>query len=323
MGFEMSSDKKLTFFNLDTCEPEEPTCALALAVGNFDGVHLGHRRLVMEASEQAAKLSAEFERAECGVFCFSEPPADYLSTNPPPHIYTFEKKLELLNMAGAKYAVVGDFESLRYLSAKDFAVLLRDSCHCRAVSCGFNFRFGQGGTGGEKELREVFGDMVTVLDAVRSEDGIPISSSRIRSLLLEGDIEKANSFLGNPFTIEGEVIHGKALGRRLGLPTLNQNFGNKMLIPKTGIYVSRVIVGSRSYRAVTNIGTRPTFEESGKINCETHLLDFDGELYGEKIAVELFSRLRGEKKFASEKELCDTIENDMRMAHKYFEEKRL
>ncbi|MBR4295706.1 MAG: riboflavin biosynthesis protein RibF [Clostridia bacterium] len=319
----MSADKQLTFFNLDTREPEEPSCALALAIGNFDGVHLGHRRLVMAASDQAVQLSASLGEAACGVFCFLEPPADFLSKDPSPHIYTFEKKLELLHMAGAKYAVVGDFESLRHLSAKDFAVLLRDSCHCRAVSCGFNFRFGQGGAGGEKDLREVFGDMVTVLDAVRSEDGIPISSSRIRSLLHEGDIEKANSFLGSPFTIEGEVIHGKALGRRLGLPTLNQKFGNKMIVPKTGIYVSRVIVGNRSYRAVTNIGTRPTFEDSGEINCETHLLDFDGELYGEKIAVELLFRLRGEKKFASEKELCDTIENDIRMADKYFEEKAL
>lgn len=297
-------------------------CELVLAIGNFDGVHLGHKSLLERAVSISAELSHRGENTESGVFCFSVPPADYLMEDPPRHISSLEGKLRAFAELGMRYAVIAGFEHLRDVSAKDFIEVLKNECACRAIVCGFNFRFGRGGEGNAELLKSFFGEWAMVVDAVTTDDGVPISSSRIRGLLENGDLEMANQLLGHPFTIEGSVIHGKALGRQMGLPTINQNFAEMTLIPRRGIYVSRANVGGKSFSAVTNIGSRPTVENDGRINCETHLMDFCGELYGEKISVELLCRLRDEKKFPSESALKAAIEGDIISARRYFDENK-
>lgn len=164
---------------------------------------------------------------------------------------------------------------------------------------------------------EFFGADAFVFEAV-TESGSPISSSRIRKAVTDGDIEEANRLLGHTFAVEGKVIHGKALGRSLGMPTVNQSFGENALVPKNGIYISSVMIGQKCYASVTNIGKRPTFEESDIINCETHIIDFAGDLYDEDISVHLHKKIRDEKKFFSSEELVLAIEQDILTAKKYF-----
>lgn len=295
--------------------------ALAIAIGNFDGVHLGHKRLISAAVQMAEGFRSNGENVRSGVFCFSAPPADHLMSAPPRHICTLERKLEIAGELGARYALVGDFAALRNMNETEFIDFLKNECKCRAIVCGFNFKFGKGGKGNPETLKSNFGESALVIDAVTTENGVPISSSRIRELLINGDVEKANSLLGHAFSLDGEVLHGKELGRRLGMPTLNQNFSEKALIPKTGIYVSASIIDGKRHPAVTNIGTRPTVEQNGRINAETHLIDYEGELYGKKIRTELLHRLRDEKKFSSEEELRAAVALDVSSAKEYFKKK--
>lgn len=317
----MSDNSLLTFIDLRSGEVADGGSVgpLVLAIGNFDGVHRGHKSLIEKAVFVADKMSADGGAVFGGVFCFSEPPADVLMKSPPPHICSRGKKLELFAAIGARYAVVGDFSALKDMEAEDFIAWLKDRCGCRAIVCGFNFRFGKDGKGNAELLKCLFGDRAFVMDAFTCEDGIPISSSRIRTLVEAGEIERANELLGHPFSVSGRVLHGKELGRRLGLPTVNQNFGERALIPKRGIYVTSAHVGGERYMAVTNVGSRPTVESGGSINCETHLLDFEGDLYGEDITVEFHSRLRDEKKFSCEEELRRAICGDVLSAREYFE----
>lgn len=319
----MSKDSFLSFVFLGSGKEVEITSLppLVLAIGNFDGVHLGHKRLISGAVSLADELRKKGEMVGSGVFCFSTPPADILMKSPPPHIITLDEKLKLFASLGAEYAVICDFSAVKDVEAEDFVKILKEKCACRAIMCGFNFHFGKMGRGTPDTLKskDFFGEDAFVYDAV-TDNGLPVSSSRIRRAVMDGDIECANRLLGHPFAISGKVIHGKALGRSLGMPTVNQSFEENALVPKSGIYISSVRIGDKAFRAVTNIGKRPTFEQSDIINCETHIIDFSGDLYDENISIELYKRIRDEKKFSSPDELINTIEQDILTAKKYFPE---
>lgn len=319
----MSNDSFLSFVSLGSGkEVEKPSLPpLVLAIGNFDGVHTGHKQLICSAVSFAEELRRTGEEARSAVFCFSTPPADILMDSPPPHITTLEKKLEIFTSLGAEYVVICDFSKVKDTEPEDFIKILREKCSCRTIMCGFNFRFGKMGRGTPQMLRksEFFGKDAFVFDAVM-DNGSPISSSRIRKAVMDGDIESANRLLGRPFAISGKVIHGKALGRNLGMPTINQSFEKNALIPKSGVYISSVKIGEKHFPAVTNIGKRPTFEKSNIINCETHIIDFSGDLYDENISTSLYKRIRDEKIFSSPDELINTIEQDILAANKYFSE---
>lgn len=304
----------LRFFDLRSGEEcKKPNCKLLLVLGNFDGVHRGHAALIRHATNEAEKIDAR-----PGVWCFLTPPADSILSNAPPHICTLRDKLRLFALEGAEYAVLGDFDELRDLDYVDFIKLLRDECGCVGTVCSFNFRFGKDGKGTPYMLEESFGEHAYTVPPV-CFDGEPISSSRIRRALLSGDAEYAENMLGRPFFVSGEVVHGKSLGRELGLPTANQRFGEKMLVPKNGIYASMCVIDGKEYMAVSNIGCRPTVENDGSFNCETHIMGFSGDIYGKEIRVYLYKKLRDEIKFDSLEELRAAIENDVCLAVEYFE----
>ena len=286
---------------------------LVLALGNFDGVHLAHKALIAKAADVAKKISARG-----GIFCFEKPPCDFLSPEPPKRICTLEQKLELAGKCGAKAAVLGNFPALRDLSPQDFIELLKAEANCIAVVCGYNFRFGRGGKGSYIELQKAFGDMAVLVEKMTLE-GDEISSTRIRGLLLEGDVEKANRLLGHPYSVTGKVVRGKQLGRTLGLPTVNQFFSEELLIPKNGIYASSCKIDGVTSRAVSNVGLRPTVEDSDRINCETHIIGYSGDLYGRELRVEFFSRLRPERRFGSVEELQAAINGDVANSNEYFD----
>lgn len=264
--------------------PAEP---LSLALGSFDGVHLGHRALLDEAVESASALglagaAMTFDRNPSGA----------------PTLTSLDEKLALFEAAGLKYAVICRFDRLRELEAEDFVrKVLIERLGARLTVCGFNHRFGKAGGGDpallERIMRESGGDCRT-LPAVLFE-GEPVSSSRIRAALSKGDIESASAMLGRPYSICGEVVHGRALGRTLGFPTVNQRLDPERALPARGVYACRCL----DRPAVCNIGVRPTVDDSQELLCETHIVGFEGDLYGSPLRVTLLRFLRPEMRFDS------------------------
>lgn len=286
---------------------------LVLALGNFDGVHRGHARLMSEASSLAERISAK-----PGMLCFDPPPADILLPVVPKHICDLDGKLRYARENGLEYAVVCPFSDVRDLSPEEFCVYISDMCGCVGAVCGYNFGFGKNGAGTPSDLAAFFGENTVTVPAVLSEDGTPISSTRVRALIERGDVGGAEKLLGHPFEVRGRVVHGKTVGRQMGLPTLNISFGEKNIIPASGIYVSACVFDEKKYPSVTNIGKRPTFDDGDEINCETHILDYDGLLYDKEVAVELYARIRDERRFPSTDELRAAIERDAETARDYF-----
>ena len=299
---------------LSTMTEVPPPATSVLCLGNFDGVHLAHRALLDNAKKLRSRLSAD---TACGVFCFSEPTADYLSPTPPAHLCTLDQKLALFQKCGMEYAFVADFPTVRDMSPSDFIQkILKDRCHCVGAVCGFNFKFGKNGAGNALLLKEHLGAPVEIQNAVSAENK-PISSTRIRGLLQEGCVKEAATLLCRPYSFRAPVIHGKHLGHKLGAPTLNQNIPTEMLVPAHGVYITDCEIEGQHFRGVTNVGVRPTVEKNATVNCETYLLDFDGNLYEKEITISFLDRIRAEKQFSSQEELQAQIQRDIEAARNY------
>ena len=294
---------------------------MVLCLGHFDGVHRGHAALIEATKRQAEALRAEIPDVRAGAWCFAVSPRRHLGGERQTQITSLREKLDLMADLGLDYACLGEFELLRNMSPEVFIEdILKRECRCVSVVCGFNHRFGKGGMGKPADLQEAFGERALILSPVNDMgQGVVISSSRIRSLLAEGRMEEAVCLLGHPFVLRAPVMHGKALGRTIGLPTVNQNFPAGHLIPAHGIYATRVRIGKRSYIGVTNVGRRPTVQDGDRVNCETHILDFNGSLYGEVISVEFYRKLRDEKKFDGLPSLMEAIRADAEAARTFFE----
>lgn len=297
---------------------------LVLCLGTFDGVHRGHAALIEMAKEQAEHLRADFPDVQAGAWCFAAPPRRYLGGGRAEQITSLREKIDLMAELGLRYVCLGDFAALRDMAPQAFLrEILQKECHCVSTVCGFNHRFGRAGTGMPTDLEAVFGDRALVLPPVNDvSQGVVISSSRIRSLLEEGRMEEAVCLLGHPFVLRAPVVHGKALGRTIGLPTINQNFPAGHLIPAHGIYATRVRIGGKSYIGVTNVGSRPTVDDGDRVNSETFILDFDGSLYGEVLTTEFYAKLRDEKRFNGLEALMEAICADAGSARQYFESRR-
>ncbi len=301
--------------SLQTMQQVEMPASCVLCLGNFDGVHLAHRALM----HTAAKLRAHrFGDAVCGVFCFQPPSSDFF-TDTPEHLCTPEEKLEYFREAGMEYAFLANFEALRSYSPERFVTeILLERCRCVAAVCGFNFRFGCHGSGDPAHLRQLLGAPVEIVDEIRRSDGTRICSSYIRALLRDGKPQEAAALLLHPYTLRAEVLHGKALGRTWGFPTINQQFPSNMLIPKHGVYVTDcTLPDGTNIRGISNVGIRPTVDCEATVNCETHLIDYQGSLYGEKVAVSFLHYVRPEQKFQSADELKRQIEKDLQTAKEY------
>lgn len=293
-----------------------------LALGNFDGVHIGHRSLLRETVRRARELSSEQKTVLPGVWLFRAPPSDILKDPPIPHLSSLEEKLSLFRELGIRCAFVEDFDKIGALSPQAFVqTILQDQCHCLHAVCGFNYSFGYRGQGTPALLRTLFGGAVSEIPPVTVDD-LPVSSTRIRSLLADGKVREAAVLLGRPYSIMRPVLHGKALGRTIDFPTINQDFAPLTMIPRNGIYAVTVRFPDDPEHStrygISNIGKRPTVEQSDHINCETHILDFSGDLYGRSVEVAFIERLRDERKMSGLDELRATIRNDERTARRMF-----
>ena len=300
--------------SLATMAPTAPPAASVLCLGNFDGVHLAHQELLNNAKRLRSRLSAD---TACGVFCFSTSPSEYLTKNPPAYLCTQKEKLEIFRACGMDYAFVADFPAVRDMSPADFIQkILKEQCNCVGAVCGFNFRFGKQGAGTAEFLKQSLNAPVEIQDAVLHK-GEPISSTRIRKCLSEGDAKEAAALLGRPYSFTAPVIHGKHLGHKLGAPTINQKIPDKLLIPAHGVYVTNCEIEGKRFRAVTNVGVRPTVEENATVNCESYLLDFEGNLYEKSVTTSFLARIRPEKQFSSQEELQSQIHRDIETARNY------
>lgn len=266
-----------------------------VALGYFDGVHLGHR-LVLARAVQAARTRG----CTAAVFTFL-PPANRPVKGK--SILTPEEKLRRMAGLGIEAVLCPPFEAFRALSPEEFVEKVLVECFdAKAVFCGENFFFGRGRAGNAETLRRLCaarGIMAETLPLMES-GGAPVSSSRIRALLAEGDIPAANALLGEAYCIDLPVRHGRRLGRTLGFPTINQVYPEGMLLPREGVYITRVLLDGRWLPGATGLGTRPSVEGGGTgVTCETFIPDFAGELYGDAVRVRFCEFLWPTQKYGS------------------------
>jgi len=284
----------------------------AAALGFFDGIHKGHKNIL----GRTAALAAE-KGLVPSVVTFSTHPRTLTIGMAPPMISTPEERRSLIRAAGIEDITELDFDlKLAGTSAEDFAVFLARDLGCRLLICGENFRFGRGASGDPELLRQIGmkeGFEVEVCEPVIC-GGSPISSTRIRRAVAEGRMEDAAELLGRTFTLSGPVVNGTKTGRRIGFPTVNLGLHPGILLPMKGVYATSVEVDGTIRPGITNVGTRPTFSSADLVTVETFILDFEGDLYGKDIRVSFFSRLRGEKQFASPAELAAQISSDIEKA---------
>lgn len=285
-----------------------------LALGSFDGFHLGHRAVIDAAVALAKELNAE-----PAVFCFDIPPACYAPGSKVKILADKDERKALFADRGISSLFVAEFEELRGLDARDFITeILMKECGAIGVVCGFNFAFGKNRAGTPLLLRDYFKDRVISLDPIYNGEQ-PVSSSRIRAAVIDGDIKLASSMLGRNYAITCEVSEGRKDGRKLGFPTINQHPDEKRAIPAHGVYVTRTLLDNgQAFNSVTDVGLAPTLDMSGRVRLETHLLDTYIDTSPAFARIEFIQRIRGEFVFNNIDELKEQISRDVEYAKNYF-----
>lgn len=290
-----------------------------IALGFFDGVHRGHGALLSRVAGKAAELGA----APAAV-TFDTHPENLIFGSPMPLINSPLDRAELMcRYYGIREVIVAHFDDrMMHMPWEDFITefLVREHGAVHLVA-GHDFHFGYKGEGNPDRLREKCARLGVGCDIIPKVelDGITISSTYIRTLLAQGEIERANYFLGHPHTLTDTVHHGKKLGSTLGFPTVNLRFQPGVLIPARGVYAARVwFENGESRCAVTNVGVRPTVDSHGEVNVEGFILDFDGDLYGQTVRMEFYRYLRGEQKFPTLEALREEIMRNAEETRAYF-----
>ncbi len=271
---------------------EQPS---AVALGFFDGLHLGHIEVVRRTLMRRGLKSV--------LFTFNEKTAlPKFKKTKGRCIITHEQKKLLLGKIGVDYIYAPDFSDIKELSARDFvAEVLIKRLSAKYVVCGYDFRFGKGGEGDPETLKRLCAEMGAECEIVApvKVDGEIVSSTEIRRLIRAGAVARANRLLGYELSYCLPVLHGARLGTEIGFPTINQQIPDYMVQPKNGVYKSWASIDGKTYRGITNIGVKPTVGYTGEALMETHIIGFSGELYGKNVTVSLREYLRGEQRFDS------------------------
>lgn len=286
----------------------------SVALGFFDGLHRAHNTVLLRTLEEARATGLT-----PAVLLFDEHPRTALTGEAVPALLTRADRDEKLRKMGFTLLFVS-FKEIMNMSPEEFVdKLLCEKFRAGALSCGFNYNFGKNASGNTEILRRLCAEREITLSVCPefTLDGHTVSSTEIRRALEDGDIERANTMLGFPFGFNACVFTGDRRGRLLGAPTINQYIPDELITPKFGVYASRVYFDGMEFVGVTNVGARPTFGK-GSVRSETYIVDFSGDLYGRDVRVELYSFIRGERKFPDADSLKTQIEADVMSAKKYF-----
>ena len=290
-----------------------------IALGFFDGVHNGHAALMRRTYEVAKETGAV-----PSAFTFDPHPQNVIFGKPTPLLTSPEDRADLMRKYyGIEDVIVEPFTVERMKQPwRDFVeqTLVRDLGAVHLV-CGHDYHFGYKGEGNPNRLRALCGELGIGCDVIEKveQEGITVSSTYIRTLVAQGEIERANEFLGHPYTLSDHVSHGKKLGTTLGFPTVNLKLKEHVMAPAKGVYATKVILENGDVLpAVTNVGTRPTVDDGDQLTIEGFILDFHGDLYGQKIQMEFYKYLREERKFPSFDALKAEIAHNVDQTREYF-----
>ena len=301
--------------NITEVKIEEPT---VISLGKFDGIHRGHELLMEQL----------FKKKESGlktaVFTFDIPPKKSVEQTQVKVLTTNKEKLTIFENMGVDYLIECPFtKEVMCMEPEAFIEMLVKQFSVTCIVAGEDFRFGHKRRGDYRMLQEyatVFGYEAIIVKKIQ-EDERDISSTFVRERIVEGDIEKANHLLGYRYFVTGEVLHGNKIGRTIGIPTINLLPTEEKLLPPCGVYVTEVYIGDKRYDGVTNVGRKPTIEGTYPIGVETHLLDFNSDVYGKEATVEFLHHVRGEQKFESVEALQAQMMNDIAFARTFLQKK--
>ena len=296
-----------------------PESRRAVALGFFDGVHLGHGALLHRVGEVSAQKGLV-----PSAFTFDAHPSSRITGAVTPLLSSPADRADLMRrLYGIQDVIVAHFDSMMRMDWRDFVTEYLVKEHGAAhVVAGHDFHFGYKGEGNPQRLQDLCQELGVGCDIIPKVEleGITVSSTYIRTLIAQGEMERAMEFLGHPHILTDRVGHGKRLGSTLGFPTVNLHFPEGVLVPAHGVYVTRVRFQDGTSRpAVTNIGVRPTVDDGDRVNVEGYILDFSGDLYGQVIRMEFYKKLRGERKFPSLEALRDEIMKNAQETWDYFQ----
>ena len=290
-----------------------------IALGFFDGVHRGHGALLRKAAERAGELNAA-----PAVFTFDRSPKEFVTGKPVLLINSNDDRRDIIRRVyGIQRVIFAPFDrEMMTMPWQDFITeLLVKQYGAVHLVAGHDYRFGHKNEGTVERLREKCRELGLGCDIIPKVEleGITVSSTYIRTLLEQGDVERAALFLGHPHCLSQTVRHGQRLGRTIGIPTVNLAVPAHVLTPARGVYITRAFLpDGRSCPGVTNVGTRPTVTEGDTVSVETYLLGFDGDLYGQTVRLDFYKRLRGEVKFPSLEALRQEILRNVAETEAYF-----
>lgn len=282
----------------------------ALALGMFDGVHLGHQQVIRKA--------LSYQESCCpGVLTFAAKGIRPAKKSNQRDILTLDGRLKQFEIQGVQEVYLPQFAAIREMEAETFVrEILVKKLNAKVLCCGEDFRFGKDARGDVALLKELVHPLDIVVEVVPSveKEGSVVSSTRIRKCLQDGDVEQVNLLLGYPYFIEGEVVYGNQIGRTIDCPTINQKLSQEICLPKFGVYASQAEVHGNCYPAITNIGVKPTIEGDRTPLAETHVIGLNENLYGEQVTVFLHHFIREEMKFPSVESLSQQIQKDIQTA---------
>ncbi len=281
-----------------------------VTIGNFDGVHKGHQKIIRDAI-----LIAKKKKIKSVLFTFTNHPVNFFKKDKLKNIITKEEKYRIINQMGIDIIVAIPFdEFIIKLDPKEYIqTILKDKLNAKQVVIGHDFRFGQNRGGNAqflKNMGKIYGFDVKVMKPICLKN-IRISSTYVRNLLEIGDVDKVSEFLGRDYEIKGIVVHGKKIGRNLGFPTINLKYDDNILVPKVGVYQTKVNIDGKIYNGATNVGYSPTVKQN-EFTVETYILQYNGDLYEKEVSVIFIRRIRDEIKFDTLEDLKKQMSMDIK-----------
>ena len=289
-----------------------------MALGFFDGIHVGLAALINKIKQRAEETGAE-----PAVLTFDVHPDNLVFKKTVPLINSAEDRENILSRCfGIDDVVVIHFsQRVMHMDWQDFIDELIDEMNLRWIVVGHDFCFGYKGLGTAEKLKAYCAERGVGCDIIPAvcRDGVVVSSTLIRQLIETGEMEKANEYLGHPHTLTDVIRTGYHLGTKMGTPTINMSFPQGVIIPRHGVYAAKAYIDGQEYMSVTNVGIRPTVSDSGNVNVESFLLDFCGNLYGHRARIDFYKFLRPERKFDDVNELAAQIKSDAQTTREYFE----